>query len=54
MADNNRVLARNGARNLTPAETAQVSGYGTPIMFTETTSFIPPNHVDHSPDEKAA
>jgi hypothetical protein len=55
MADNNnRVLARNGARNLTPTETAQVGGYGTPILFTETTSFIPPAQVDHAPDEKAA
>jgi hypothetical protein len=49
---NNRVLARVGARNLTQAELAEVvGGYSTPILFTETLTNL---GRDHFPDEKAA
>jgi hypothetical protein len=52
---NNRVLARRGAHFLTPAEIAQVGGFGTPIFFTETTTFnSPTGGIDHMFDEQQA
>jgi hypothetical protein len=49
---NNRVLARTGARTLTQAELANVVGGGTtPILFTETLTNL---GRDHFPDEKVA
>lgn len=49
---NNRVLARVGARNLTQTELAEVvGGYSTPILFTETLTNL---GRDHAPDERAA
>ncbi|HEY2390323.1 MAG TPA: hypothetical protein VGK22_04050 [Candidatus Angelobacter sp.] len=49
---NNRVLARVGARNLTEAEVAQVSGsFSTPILFTEQMTNL---GRDHFPDQEAA
>ncbi|HEY6252811.1 MAG TPA: hypothetical protein VI685_22875 [Candidatus Angelobacter sp.] len=51
----NRVLARKGARGLSQADIAQVGGFGTPVMFTETTTFNPPGGgIDHMFDEKQA
>jgi len=52
---NNRVLARKGARSLTSAEIDQVSGsLGTPILLTErlTTQF--PGRIDREFDEMQA
>ena len=58
MTEQNRVLARSGARILTQAEMAIVGcGYLTPILFTEqlTNQFINGKLVvDHFPDERAA
>ncbi|HEY7401925.1 MAG TPA: hypothetical protein VIB39_00255 [Candidatus Angelobacter sp.] len=49
---NNRVLARKGARTLTQAEMAEVGcGYSTPILFTETLTNL---GRDHFPDQEAA
>lgn len=49
---NNRVLARKGARNLTPADIEAVgAGFSTPILFTET---LTNGGKDHFFDEKAA
>lgn len=49
---NNRVLARAGARTLTQAEMAQVGcGYSTPILFTEIITNL---GRDHAPDERVA
>jgi hypothetical protein len=49
---NNRVLARAGARTLTQAELAEVTGGGTtPILFTETFTNL---GKDFFPDEKVA
>ncbi len=49
---NNRVLARTGARTLTQAEIAEVAGGGTtPILFTET---LTNNGKDFVPDQKVA
>ena len=49
---NNRVLARMGARTLTQAELAEVVGGGTtPILFTETLTNL---GRDHFPDERVA
>jgi hypothetical protein len=49
---NNRVLARAGARNLTEAEIAKVGcGYATPILFTEQLTNLGRDRV---PDEVVA
>ena len=49
---NNRVLARAGARTLTQVELAEVvGGFSTPILFTETLTNL---GKDHFPDEQVA
>ena len=51
----NRVLARNGARNLKLEEIDQVSGtFGTPILMTEKLTTPFPGHTDREFDEMQA
>lgn len=52
---NNRVLARTGARILTQTEMGEVGcGYSTPILFTEQLTNLGGPAVDRYPDERAA
>jgi hypothetical protein len=55
---NNRVLARKGARSLTLAEIDQVSGnfggVGTPILLTERITNQFPGRIDREFDEMQA
>jgi hypothetical protein len=52
MTEQNRVLARAGARTLTQAEMAEVGcGFSTPILLTEMFTDL---GRDFSPDERVA
>jgi len=47
-----RVLARGGARNLTPAEIDKVSGnFATPVLLTERLTNPSPRTIDREFDE---
>jgi hypothetical protein len=57
MAEHHRVLARRGARSLTPAEIDQVSGNfanGTPVLLTEKLTHPSPTTIDREFDEMQA